>query len=89
MGNERRGESGKFGKFNGLEGVAIIEFVSLLKVDVVVADTEIVGLIAVFNDGISNAGRDLNSEEDDDSSIFLSFSMALVSSVSSQGACIS
>ena len=89
MGNERRGESGKFGKFNSLEGVAIIEFVSLLKVDVVVADIEIVGLIVVFNGGISNAGRDLNGEEDDDSSIFLSFSMALVSSVSSQGACIS
>ena len=88
LGKETMGESG-IGKFNDLEDVAIIEAISLLIVDVVLADTDGAGAIVVLKGGISNAGGDVNSEEDDVSSIFLSFSIALVNSASLQGACMS
>jgi hypothetical protein len=72
-----------------LEDVAIIEDISLLRFDVKVAGTDVTGAIVVLNEGKSIIWGELRKEDADVSSISLSFSMALLSSESLHGACIS
>ena len=90
LGKGAIGESGNV-TFNALDVVAIIEDMSLVVgTDAVVADTGVADAgMVVFNVGNSNIGGHVKSEDVDNSSISLSFSIAFASSISLHGACIS